>query len=99
MTGPLGRRILAERAACGWNQIETAQHLGVSQQTLSTWENGAAPRRDSIARVARFLGITQEQAIQLAYGSGKPTTRDRVRAYWKAGINTPTCTTHFGAPE
>lgn len=77
----IARRLLAEREAKGWNQIETARYIGVSQQTYSSWERAiAVPRRDHLPAVARFLGISAKDAIQLAYGSGKPTTGDRMSA-------------------
>ena len=35
----LGKRISELRAAFGWNQVQLAERLNISKQTVSNWEN------------------------------------------------------------
>ena len=51
----------AWREYLGLSQEEVATRLGVSQAALSKTENAKRPRAETLARLARALGIRKEQ--------------------------------------
>lgn len=61
----LATLIRESRIAHGWDQAELTRRLGgVSQQTVSRWENGAAiPRAAKLARLASVLGVDEASLI------------------------------------
>lgn len=49
----------------GWNQGELASHLGIRRpQTVSAWERGTKPQRRHYAKLAVFLGLPDERAVE-----------------------------------
>lgn len=51
----------------GTTQEQLAQHLGVSPQAVSKWENGSYPDGDLLPKIADFFGVS----IDYLYGRGK----------------------------
>jgi transcriptional regulator with XRE-family HTH domain len=41
--------------------------VGVSQPTISAWEKGAVPDYAHLAKIAKFLDLSQSEVSQLAY--------------------------------
>ena len=58
----LGARVKALRKEKGWSQVELARKAGVSQPTISLYENepGAAYRADVLFKIAAALGVSPE---------------------------------------
>lgn len=49
----------------GWNQGELAAHLEIRRpQTVSAWERGTKPQRRHYAKLAVFLGLPDERAVE-----------------------------------
>lgn len=76
----LGKRILEFRLSFGWNQVQLAEKLGVSKQTVSNWENeNIQPSIDMLIRLAKLfhtstdylLGLSDSQTINV---DGLPIT-------------------------
>lgn len=61
-----GREIKTRRKALKLGQVELAEHLGVSQATVSRWESGAmVPGTAMQARLVKRLGIDPKQLYDL----------------------------------
>lgn len=45
------------RRARGLTQVELAEAIGVHQNTVQRWENGAMPRPGQLVRIAATLGV------------------------------------------
>ena len=76
----LGKRILELRLSFGWNQVQLAEKLGVSKQTVSNWENeNIQPSIDMLIRLSKLfhtstdylLGLSDSQTINV---DGLPIT-------------------------
>lgn len=66
-----GQRIAAARRAVAMTQVQLAAAVGVTQQLVSAWENGAAaPTIDRRPRVARILGVSADSLF--AYPEDDP---------------------------
>ena len=64
----------------GWTQAQLAARLGISRpQTVSGWERGTKPQRRHYAKIAAFLGLPDERAVE-ALLSGDPSGVDDVPA-------------------
>lgn len=59
------------RKAKGVKQEQLAEHLGVSTQAVSKWENGSYPDGDLLPRIARFFDVS----IDYLYGNEQETMR------------------------
>lgn len=60
----LNKRIHELRTAIGWSQVELAQHLRVSKQTVSNWENdNIQPSIDMLVRLAEIFGVTTDYLL------------------------------------
>ena len=60
----MGARISAHRKNKGLTQEALANTLGVSNQAVSKWENGAAlPDIQTMVELTQLFGITVEQLI------------------------------------
>ena len=62
---PLSERLRYTREERGLSQKAAAEIMGVSQNALSGWENGASPKRDQFAAIADFLATDEEGVIRL----------------------------------
>lgn len=54
--GPLGDALRKRRAQLNLTQIQTCELFGITQGTLSGWENKAKPGPEHFDDLARFLG-------------------------------------------
>ena len=70
----LGKRINELRTACGWSQVQLAEKLNISKQTVSNWENeNIQPSIDMLVRLAKLfhtstdylLGLNNAQTINV----------------------------------
>lgn len=58
----LPENIAALRRGRGWSQEELAEKLGVSRQSVSKWERGAAaPELDKLLAMSGLFGVTVEE--------------------------------------
>ncbi len=75
----LYERIQMLRKKAGWSQEKLAEKLGVSRQTISKWENGAAnPGMDRLQDLADALDITMAELL----GTDAQATEDeRIAEY------------------
>ncbi len=72
--------LTVRREELGFSQAELAERLGVSQQTVSRWESGAAiPQPERIIALAELLGL--EEVRLLGYAGYLPKA-DRSH-YWE----------------
>lgn len=69
------------RKAKGVKQEQLAEHLGVSTQAVSKWENGSYPDGDLLPRIAKFFDVS----IDYLYGDEKENMRmdERILEYMK----------------
>ena len=59
-----GLRIKQYRERNGYSQEELAGFLGVTRRTISRWEqNKSKPNVDELSRIAKFIGVTEEELI------------------------------------
>ena len=70
----LSRRIYELRVSFGWTQVQLAQKLGVTKQTVSNWENdNIQPSVDMLVKLSKIfnsstdylLGITPTKSIDV----------------------------------
>ncbi|MDD2363142.1 MAG: helix-turn-helix transcriptional regulator [Oscillospiraceae bacterium] len=72
----LSEKIIMLRKKMGWSQEELAEQLGVSRQSISKWELGAAiPDLDKILRLSRLFGVStdyllKDDAPEITYSDG-----------------------------
>ncbi len=60
----LGRRIAAERRACGLTQGQVAAHMGVTPQAVSKWERGlSCPDIAFLDDLADLLCVSIDQLL------------------------------------
>lgn len=62
----LSRKLREHREELGILQIDVAEKLGVSQQTVARWEAGLARPSRNLADVAKFLDLTASEAERLS---------------------------------
>ena len=56
----IGNRIAGARRRKEWSQTELADAVGVSKNSVSSWETGGSPPRDTrVRQIARALGVTE----------------------------------------
>lgn len=76
------------RKARGVKQEQLAEHLGVSTQAVSKWENGSYPDGDLLPQIAKFFDVS----IDYLYGNEQETMRidERITEYMEkeTGENT-----------
>lgn len=61
----LAHALRSERRQRQWRQVDLADHLGVTQQTVARWEAGDPPQRRLHAPIAAFIGLTEESFREL----------------------------------
>ena len=70
----LGKRINELRIAFGWNQVQLAEKLNITKQTVSNWENeNIQPSVEMLVRLAQLfhtstdylLGLSDTQTINV----------------------------------
>ena len=61
----LGEALKAHRTACKMTQEFVAEHLGVSRQAVSKWENGTSdPSTSNLLALAKLYGISAEELLK-----------------------------------
>lgn len=62
----LGQRIHELRLSFGWNQVEMAQKLNITKQTVSNWENeNIMPSIEMLVRIAELFRVTTDYLLGL----------------------------------
>lgn len=62
----LGQRINELRVAMGWNQVQLAEKLNISKQTVSNWENeNIQPSIEMLVRLARLFSVSTDYLLGL----------------------------------
>lgn len=57
-----------------WTQLQLADFCGVRTQTVSAWENGKRPQRRFFAKIAAFLDLPDEAAVEALIEGRRPDT-------------------------
>ena len=58
-------KLKAERKKMGWSQEELAEHLYVSRQSVSKWENGQNyPSIEIVLKLSDLFGITVDELLR-----------------------------------
>ena len=61
----LGEALKAHRTECKMTQEFVAEHLGVSRQAVSKWENGTSdPSTSNLLALAKLYGISAEELLK-----------------------------------
>ena len=61
----LGEALKAHRVECKMTQEFVAEHLGVSRQAVSKWENGTSdPSTSNLLALAKLYGISAEDLLK-----------------------------------
>ena len=62
----LNKRINELRGSFGWTQVQLAQKLGVTKQTVSNWENdNIQPSIDMLVKLAKIFNVTTDYLLGL----------------------------------
>ena len=73
MMPPLGQTLKAARQGKGMTQLQLAEFLYVTRQTVSNWENGRSePDLETLGRIAELLGV--ELSLLLGQEPPEPVT-------------------------
>lgn len=61
----LGEALKEHRTRCQMTQEFVAEHLGVSRQAVSKWENGTSdPSTSNLLALAKLYGISPQELLQ-----------------------------------
>ncbi len=62
----LGKRIYELRIAHGWNQVQLAEKLSITKQTVSNWENeNIQPSIEMLVRIAKLFRVSADYLLGL----------------------------------
>ncbi len=62
----MGQRIAELRMAFGWSQVELANKIGVTKQTVSNWENeNIQPSIEMLVRLAKVFHVATDFILGL----------------------------------
>lgn len=62
----LGKRINELRTAFSWNQVQLAERLNISKQTVSNWENdNIQPSIEMLMRIAKLFHVSTDYLLGL----------------------------------
>lgn len=62
----LGEVIKKLRVAHGLNQVQLAERLDVSKQTISNWENNnILPSIEMLVKISRFFSVSTDHLLEL----------------------------------
>ena len=62
----LGQRINQLRIASGWSQVQLAEKLNISKQTVSNWENeNIQPSIEMLVRIAKLFHVSTDYLLGL----------------------------------
>lgn len=103
----MGKRIARLRKQAGMTQDALAQHLGVSPQAVSKWENDlSCPDISILPKLARILGITTDELLGEAprAAAQEPETAEEPEEDDRPGIHVETSgdnqfDIHFDPPK
>lgn len=60
----LGQRINELRTAFGWSQVQLAEKLNISKQTVSNWENeNIQPSVEMLVRIAKLFHVSTDYLL------------------------------------
>ena len=60
----LGSRISELRRATGWSQVQLAEKLNITKQTVSNWENeNIQPSVEMLLRLARLFHVSTDYLL------------------------------------
>lgn len=60
----LGSRISELRRATGWSQVQLAEKLNITKQTVSNWENeNIQPSVEMLMRLARLFHVSTDYLL------------------------------------
>ena len=63
----LGQRINELRLSFGWSQVQLAEKLGISKQTISNWENeNIQPSIEMLLRLAKLFRVSTDYLLGLS---------------------------------
>ena len=62
----LGQRIYELRSHRGWSQVQLAQRLSITKQTVSNWENGnILPSIEMLIRLTQLFQVSADYLLGL----------------------------------
>ena len=62
----LSERIYELRMSFGWTQVQLAQKLGVTKQTVSNWENdNIQPSIDMLVKLSKIFNVSTDYLLGL----------------------------------
>lgn len=62
----LSKRIYEIRMSFGWTQVQLAQKLGVTKQTVSNWENdNIQPSIDMLIKISKIFNVSTDYLLGL----------------------------------
>ena len=62
----LGQRINELRISLGWSQVQLAEKLNISKQTVSNWENdNIQPSIEMLVRIAMLFHVSTDYLLGL----------------------------------
>ncbi len=62
----LSKRINDLRISFGWTQVQLAQKLGVTKQTVSNWENdNIQPSIDMLVKLSKIFNVSTDYLLGL----------------------------------
>ena len=60
----LGQRIKELRTVFGWNQVQLAEKLNITKQTVSNWENeNIQPSVEMLVRLAKLFSVSTDYLL------------------------------------
>ena len=62
----LNKRIYELRVSFGWTQVQLAQKLGITKQTVSNWENdNIQPSIDMLIKLSKTFNVSTDYLLGL----------------------------------
>lgn len=62
----LSKRIYELRMSFGWTQVQLAQKLGITKQTVSNWENdNIQPSIDMLIKLSKIFNVSTDYLLGL----------------------------------
>lgn len=62
----LSKRIYELRLSFGWSQVQLAQKLNITKQTVSNWENdNIQPSIDMLVKISRIFNVSTDYLLGL----------------------------------
>lgn len=62
----LSKRIYEIRMSFGWTQVQLAQKVGVTKQTVSNWENdNIQPSIDMLIKISKIFNVSTDYLLGL----------------------------------